>query len=672
MTNRIGTCSKDCYGSCIFIGEWDDQARERTFLKANPLKNHPFTNGFFCGKLAKRESLIYHPERLKNALIRVGKKGENSFDIIPVNEAIRIIAERIKEIILSSRERSVVGAYNAGNNGLLSRLAPLRFFGKLGATITTGGICNEGGCAGLTELFGTYSTTNPLQITDPNTHLIVNWGSDVVNRNIHTYKLIKKAIKNGSHLISIDSRKTPIFKDADQSVVLNPGMDHLFAQVILKTILEKKVHDRDFLIKTSKGYEKLLLEIERINKNEILDLLKLNFDEVKELIDLIIKNKHHTIFNIGYGIQKDFFGGRIVQNIALIQILLGNLGKSGTGIIYSQSDFNKQFLNPLINYITQNNSYKPFNKIRLINLGRELSTNHYKMLFIYNFNPVSSLPNQNQLKKSLLRSNLFTVVQELFLTETTKYADIVIPSKFDLESDDLIAPYYIPGISINQAGPCPYENCLTNYEFYKKLALEMSWKKLTLFQEDESEIVQKCLKLLPSIIRKKVKSQGFHLQFTPEEVPYENLQFPTADGKIKLNQISFDFGTKTLNKKMQRSMNEFLLLTPSYKYFLHSQLGQINSRFIKVFENIYLNPSDINSLKLKIGEKIKVSNNIGKADYILKDLESLNPGVALIYSGSPMGLRRNNNPNIFISERPEELGYSGSYNSAIVKIEKLE
>lgn len=671
MIKRIGTCSKDCYGSCVFIGEWDDQAQERKFLNAKPVKKHPFTNGFFCEKLVKRESLIYHPERLKHALIRVGPKGSNNFDRIPLDEAIKIIANRVNKTIANFGSRSILGAYNSGNNGLLSRFAPFRFFGKIGATITSGGICNEGGCAGLNQLFGTYSTTNPLQLINPKTNLIVNWGSDVANRNVHTHYLIKRAIKNGIKLISIDSRKTQNFKDSDLSFIIAPGMDHLFAQLILKQILEEQASDKDFLINHTSNWEHILIELGKINTKKILNQLNLEINEFQDLINIIIENKDHTIFNIGYGIQKDFFGGRIVQTIALIQILLGNLGKSGTGIIYSQSDFNIPLINPLIDFITQKNTYEPLKNIKLISLGRELSTNDYKMIFIYNFNPVSSLPNQNQLKRSFLRKDLFTVVQEIFLTETTKYADIVIPSKFDLESDDLFSPYYIPGISINQAGPCPYENCLTNYEFFQRLALNLGWQNLAILKENDLEIVQKCLNLLPNNARNNVKIHGYHLLFKNEDVPYEKLQFPTVDGRIQLKKISFNFGAKLLNKRNNRESHEFLLITPSFKYFLHSQLGQLNSQFLMVFEKIYLNPLDIEKLKLKIGRKVKVSNDLGKADYTLKSLDSINQGVALIYSGSPMGINKNHNPNIFISDKPEELGYSGAYNSAIINVEKI-
>jgi anaerobic selenocysteine-containing dehydrogenase len=86
---------------------------------------------------------------------------------------------------------------------------------------------------------------------------------------------------------------------------------------------------------------------------------------------------------------------------------------------------------------------------------------------------------------------------------------------------------------------------------------------------------------------------------------------------------------------------------------------------------IYLNPLDIEKLKLKVGRKVKVSNDLGKADYILESLDTINQGVALIYSGSPMGINKSHNPNIFISDKPEELGYSGAYNSAIINVEKI-
>lgn len=191
-----------------------------------------------------------------------------------------------------------------------------------------------------------------------------------------------------------------------------------------------------------------------------------NYQSFQDFVDILLKFKHHTIFNIGYGIQKDFFGGRIVNTIALIQILLGNIGKPGTGIIYSQSDFLKQFLQPIQDYIIQVKNKFDLKEIPLITLGNELLSGEYNLLFIYNLNPVSSLPNQNLLRKALINEDLYIVVLDMFLNATTKYADIVIPAEFDLECNDFISSYYIPGLSVNIGGPCPFQYCLSNFEFF--------------------------------------------------------------------------------------------------------------------------------------------------------------------------------------------------------------
>jgi len=165
LKKRYGTCSKDCYGSCVFMGEWNDQAPEKKLITTKPLKEHPFTNGFFCPKLNNREKLLYHPNRIKTALVRSGSKGSNSFKQISLEKAVGLISEKLTTIKNKFGPSSIVAAYYAGNSGLISQFSPIRFFGKLGATVTTGGICNEAGIHALSQMFGNYSTTNPFQIT---------------------------------------------------------------------------------------------------------------------------------------------------------------------------------------------------------------------------------------------------------------------------------------------------------------------------------------------------------------------------------------------------------------------------------------------------------------------------------------------------------------------------
>lgn len=668
IKKRFGTCSKDCYGSCVFQGVWNDFAPERKFLYAKPSKTHPFTNGFFCSKLNHREELVYHSKRLKKTFIRDGPKGENNFKPIILEKALDKINKKVCDIKNKYGSTSIIAAFSAGNYGLLSRYAPLRFFGKLGAKITYGGICNEGGCAGLTKLFGTYSTTNPFQLINPSTKLIVVWGSDLSNRNIHAYYLVKKAIKNGAKLVVIDSRFTQIAQKSDLFIHTYPGTDLLLAQLIIKYLVSSYNYDKKFLIQNVDNYNLIIEEVLNIDESRILSQFGNKIQSINNFVKLLVENRHHTIFNVGYGVQKDYYGGRIVQTIALIPIILGNFGKPGTGLIYSQSDFNNCFIPPLLEYIAQSSKHSAIPGTNLINLGHALMSEEYKLLFIYNFNPASSLPNQNQIRQSLSREDLFVVVQELFFNETTKYADIVIPSKFDLESHDLITPYYIPGLSINDAGPCPYPDCLSNYELYQRLAWKFGWLNDSIFQEDEKSIIQNCLKLLPSNIQKNIRAQGYHLLFNQNDIPFKDLSFPTSNGRIQASGSYFQFGK---NKFFNRKENEFFLISPSHKYFIHSQLGQINYQYLEVFNKIFLNKIDIENLGLEIGEEVLVSNKYGKCKYFLGELMSLKKGMALIYSGSPSASKKNLNVNFLTPDIPEESGLSGAYNSAIVTIKKL-
>jgi anaerobic selenocysteine-containing dehydrogenase len=671
-TVRFGTCSKDCYGSCAFEGYWNDKAFEHKFLFAAPSKSHPFTNGFFCPKFKHRENLLYHFERLKTPLIRSGPKSENLFKKISLNEAINYIVKKVKKIYKKNNCSSILGAFYSGNSGIISQYAPLRFFETLGATITSGGICNEGGCAGLKDLFATYSTTNPFQITNTSTRLIVNWGSNLSESNNHAYYLVKKALKNGTKLVVVDSRYTIVAQKAHLFLHIFPGTEYLLVKLTLNELFANNAYDGDFLKKHVESYSSIFQEMVKIDKEKLLNQIGIDIHTFQDFIDLLIKFRHHTLFNIGFGVQKDYFGGKIVKSIALIQIILGNIGKLGTGIIYSQSDFMKPTLQSLQEYITNIKGESKMTKIPLIKLGSFLSTGKYHMLFVYNFNPASSLPNQCYLRAALSRKDLFVVVLDLFLNETTKYADIVIPAKFDLESYDLISPYYIPGLSINIRGPCPYQNCLTNYEFFQKLALGIGFQNKKIFQESEETIFMNCLKMLPSKIQEELKLKGYYLLFGNDTVPFNNLKFPTHNNKIQARGPHFIFGEKELIRKTNMKKNEFLLISPSHSYFLHSQLGQLNQRCLNDICKIFLTSEDINKLGLEIGSEVQVYNDYGSGLYILTESPILKPKTALIYSGLSSSLQGSPNVNYFVPDKPEELGFSGAYNSAIIKIRKKD
>ncbi len=669
--NRLGTCTKDCYGACVFNGLWNDDAQEKKFLSADPLRTHPFTNGFFCPKYKRRQDLLYHSKRIKKPLLRNGIKPKNSFKIISSNRALDIIVKEVTEIKEHGDPKSIIGAFYSGNSGLISMYSPLRFFSKLGATITNGGICNEGGCAGLTKLFGTHSVSNPFQINDPATSLIVVWGSNLSESNIHAYFLLKQAIKNKTKLVVIDSRFTQIAKKSDCFLHIFPGTEHLLAKLLINALFKRNEHDLKFLKENVDHYLSIFSKLDDLDEKALISQIGINFNLYQEFVDLLVEHKHHTLFMIGYGVQKDFYGGRIVQSIVSIQILLGNLAKRGTGIIYSQSDFINPTLKPILEYITQSTLHSSLNEIPVIKLGDALSSGDYKILFVYNFNPASALPNQNAFREALLMKDLFVVVLDMFLNETTKYADVVIPAKFDLELYDIIKPYYIPSLSINIGGPCPYLDCMSNYEFFQQLAQRIGYENSPVFKETQEIIFNKSLDLLPSTISNNLLANGYHLLFSQEQIPFSDLEFPTPNHKIQVRNLSFDFGKDFLFLKLNRKSDEFILISPSHPHLLHSQLGRLNTKYCKDFNKIFLTPEDIGILELKVGDDVVVSNEYGSDHYNLAEFKTLKPGTALIYSGGASPNEERPNVNLFTPDVPEELGQSGSYYSTIIKVRKI-
>lgn len=667
IKKRYGTCSKDCYGSCFFIGEWDDQAQEQKFLRAIPSSIHPFTKGFFCSKFAKREDLIYHPDRLKNALVRTGPKGTNQFRYIELKQAINKISEKIIEIREEFGSESIVGSYYAGNFGLISKLAPLRFFYKLGATITTGGICNEAGCQALNQMFGVPSLSNPFQLINSNTKLVVVWGSNLPERNVHAYALVKQALKQGVKLVVIDTRKNELADKAHIFLQPYPGSEFLVAKLLINQIIKSQSYDREFISKHLDNFSDILEFMGNIDEKIIIQQTGLRFSEILQVSDLLKQYKHKTIFNIGFGIQKYYHGGDTIQMIALIQVILGNIGTQGTGILYDQGGFSDYFMNPIKRYISKKVDLPAEKEIKLIDLGWALNSMKYKMLFIYNFNPVSSLPNQNLVRNTLSRDDLTIIVLDPFLTETTKYADFVIPSKLGVENDDIYNPYYIPGVSINQAGPCPYPNSLTNYEFFQRLAIKIGFTSD--FHEDQKTILENCIDLLPKQIRNNVINQGFHVLFEKNEIPLKEQFFSTSNKKISINMkiISNNPFMPELKDR-----DEFYLISPSHMNHIHSQFSQIQVYTLEDFKKIFLHPLDIIRLNLQKSERVLVSNRYGESEYIIDELEALRPRVSLIYSGSPLTSGNGTNVNLFTPQDPEKSRLSGSYNSAIVKISPLD
>ncbi|OLS13478.1 MAG: molybdopterin oxidoreductase [Promethearchaeota archaeon CR_4] len=506
------------------------------------------------------------------------------------------------------------------------------------------------------------------------------WGCNLTSTNNHAYLLVSEAQKQGAKLVVVDPRCTKIAQKADIYLNPSPGTDDLLAFLIISKIMHREGLDLDFIDKHTENSQHIIELIEKITpaiESGILNTCGIKAETVGAFVDLLIENKKHTIFNIGYGVQKYRQGGQVVQAIALIQILLGNLGESGTGIIYSQSAFNRLYKQPLIDYLTQEKvlSSSSFPEIPLIKLGDALETGNYKILFIYNFNPASSLPNQVHLRNALSQNDLFVVQIDLFMNETSNYADLILPTKFDLETYDLFSNFYIPGLSVNEAGPCPYLDCYSNWEIFQQIHRQVMGKnneETRVFQESQTDLYHQCLDLLSPFIRKSLLEEGFFLFHKKDEVPFPKNVYPTPTGRIQLKEFVIPQNwSKKIDQKTFRE-GEFHLLTPAHDCFIHSQLKMLHPRSANDLRYIFLNSEDINALSLVPQDLVQVTNSFGTATYTIMPDPTLKQRVALIHSGPSPLSDFSKNANLFTPPQPEELGNSGSYNAERIILKKTD
>jgi anaerobic selenocysteine-containing dehydrogenase len=172
-------------------------------------------------------------------------------------------------------------------------------------------------------------------------------------------------------------------------------------------------------------------------------------------------------------------------------------------------------------------------------------------------------------------------------------------------------------------------------------------------------------------VQHSLKLHGYYIPFKINDVPYNDLNFPTYNGKIQIQNSDLELFDAKLDFLLHRSENEFYLLSPAHKYFIHSQMGEIHKEIENVFGKIFLNPYDIELIGLKLYDDVLVSNKNGEGKFILDQDSALKFGTALIYSGLPFAKTKFTNVNFLTPENPEESELSGAYFSVIVKISKV-
>ncbi|WP_042349779.1 molybdopterin-dependent oxidoreductase [Bacillus massiliigorillae] len=452
-------CPRNCYSSCSMLG----YTVNGKLVKVSGDSKHGYTKGKLCPKGYNYLSHVYHPERLKFPMIQ-SRRGSGEWNRISWEEAIDHICHKMIE--LHDRYQSnlslCLNKYS-GNFGILHNSVE-GFFNSLGQTTrAVGSPCWPSGLDASIYDFGDYKHSNPEQLTYADT--IILWGSNPIWTSIHSVQYLYEAKSRGATIITIDPVYTASAKKSDVYIQIKPGTDGAFALVLAKFMYEQGVYDEDFITNHTKGFSSFREYSDTLDIDALLMECGLTIDAVS-MIAKHMKPKRRTTVWIGFGLQRNKYGGQNIRAIHALMAITGNIGKKGCGVMYADLS-NWEFSNRITQYyshgFTEENAYRSVNINDFAHALQDTTDPPIKMLWITCRNLMTQNPDQRLLYKGLLNMELIVTIDQ-FLTPTAKLSDIVLPTTTNFEEWDIVPSYWHQWLGINEPAINPYYESKSDLE----------------------------------------------------------------------------------------------------------------------------------------------------------------------------------------------------------------
>ncbi len=526
LTTIQGVCPHDCPDTCGFVVTVENGKAVK--LRGDP--EHPFTKGFLCQKVSHYLERVYHRDRLLYPMKRVGRKGRGEFERISWSEAIRTIAERFAAIADSEDGPQAILPYSyAGTMGkLMYASLDRRFFHRLGASLLDRTICATAGVAGSEITLGTRAFIDPESVID--SRYIINWGSNTAVTNIHLWAIMVQARNRGAKIVTIDPHRSKTAERSDWWIPVRPGTDAALALGMMHVLFRDGLDDQDYWNRYCLGgnelRDRVLSEydparVSRITNVPVNDIEKLAHEYGRGLLD----RGGPAFIRVNYGMQRHGGGGMAVRTVCCLPAVIGSWRHVGGGALLSTSKLSPWDGDALERPDLIRPGTRTINMVQLAEaLHGELSGPPVKALFVYNSNPAAVAPDQNRVLSGLRREDLFTVVHDLFPTDTVDYADIVLPATSQLEHFDVHGAYGHLYVQANMPAIAPLGESKPNTEVFRLLGRAMNFEP-ELFQLTDEELARQALNPVGG-------SNGYPAPDAFGGITLERLQ---ANGPVRLN-----------------------------------------------------------------------------------------------------------------------------------------
>ena len=529
MKEYKSVCPYDCPDACGLIVSVDNNK----VISVRGDRAHAFTRGTLCPKMAHYEKVIHSPLRLKSPMKRVGKKGigEDQYTRISWDEALDAIVNNFKETIDTYGSESILRYSYAGTMGVIQSPAADYFFRCIGATDQDRGICSPAKQAGFRSVYGDTLAIKPQEAQ--HSDLIVLWGINATATDVHILHDVNIAKKNGARVWIIDTHKTYTFSQAHEHIYVKPGSDGALALGMLHIIHRDGLADTDFIKEHVQGYDELVKEVLlNFTPEKASDICGVSVERMTEFAHAYATSKAPFI-RLGSGLSRYGNGAMTCRAINALPAVVGAWQYLGGGLLSSASG--SKFIGKDV--MQQAHVHAPAKRLMpMIKLG-EMLTNPEGVgvhsLYVFSSNPAITAPNQNVVRKGLMRNDLFTIVHERFFTDTCKYADIILPATTSVEHDDIYNSYGHYTIGTGYKLIDPVGESRSNWQVIAELAKRMGLED-AFFNLSERELIEQIVHTSSRISK---RDQDLILTGEPVEMTVSEdykMDFKTPSGKIEL------------------------------------------------------------------------------------------------------------------------------------------
>ncbi len=626
------TCPRDCYDACgISVLVQDGAIR-----KVMGDRDHHVSRGALCGKcaLGYNGPFIDPDQRLASPLRRSGPKGSGQFEGVSWDEAIGEIADRMKTILAQAAPTTVLHTHYTGTVAMLAGWFPIRFFNQMGATeVDPDTVCNKAGHVALADMFGTSLTGfDPEQL--PNAGALMIWGANPSHSAPHMHRDWVRS--TNAKVIAIDPIAHETAREADLHLQLRPGTDAALAFGLLHVIKKAGRFDQSFIERHMLGFERMQADIDEATP----ELTEQRTGVPAALIEqaAMIFSEGPSMLWLGQGMQRQPRGGNAFRAAVLLSIVTGHLGKPGAGFCYMNGPETRGVD---YSFLMAPDLRKDGGaSISHIDLADYLeSAEKSRALFTWNNNILASSPAQSRLRKAIAREDLFTVVTDLFMTDTAMFADYILPAASFLEFDDLVFPYFHNTMSAQVKAAEPVGQALPNQEIFRRLARAMGYNAEELFESDESMLSRLIAQTSFKGSFEDLKAVGTVALCEKPLVQFEALKFNTPSGKIEVySQRMEEIGQPPVpvpHADPVPAGDKVRILSPASAWLMNSIYGNAETVRKRIGDpTVYLSQGDAVRRGLTDGDPVVLENTAGSLHLQLKISSNVPEGVALVYKGN--------------------------------------